>query len=295
MTKTAKICIAYTGAAVDDGTMSVNELAPALLALSNLVGNANRILNQDDSTVEVRLSANVQQGSFEMVLEVVHTLSEKIKLFFSDTSYSIVDILGIIGFAITASGFNVLEIYRWVKGRQIQKVETISNDTVKITIENESKEISIAAWKIFSSQETHKQVEGIIHPLTKEGVESFEVRDEKNQQTVEKISCAESEYFSATNFSEPLEEIKSSQKLILKIISVNFERGLKWRFDDGETKFFAEIKDEEFLNVVENGNISFSQGDSIIAEVEITQQHSKGELKKTSKSILKVNKIIKRS
>lgn len=297
MTQTVKINIAYTGAAVDNGTMSVNELAPALLALSNLVGNANRILNQDDSTVEVRLSANVQQGSFEMSLELIRTFSDQIKLFFTE-HFSINEILftlGLISSVSSVSGINLIEIYRWVKGRRIHKVESVEKDKVRITIESESKEISIATWKIFSSQETHKQIEGIIHPLTKEGVESFEVRDADSQTTIARISRDESEYFSASNFSEPLEEIKSSQKLILRIISVNFERGLKWRFDDGETKFYAEITDEEFLTNVENGNISFAQGDIIIAEVETTQQYTDSELKKTSRTVTKVFKVVKKS
>ncbi len=297
MTQTAKISIAYTGAAVDDGTMSVNDLAPALLALSNLIGSANRILNQDDSTIEVRLSANVQHGSFEMSLELVRTFSEQIKLFFTE-HFSINEILyalGLISNVSSVSGLNLLELYRWIKGRRIQKVETVSKDNVKITIAEDSKTVSIATWKIFSSQETHRHIEGIIHPLTKEGVESFEVRNSDNQQTIEKISCDETEYFSSANFAESLEEIKSSQKLILKIVSVNFERGLKWRFDDGESKFYAEIKDENFLNAVENGNISFAQGDIIIAEVETIQQHTNGELRKTGKTITKVFKVVKRS
>lgn len=297
MTQTARISIAYTGAAVDDGTMSVNELAPALLSLSNLVGNANRILNQDDSTVEVRLSANVQQGSFEMSLELIRTFSDQIKLFFTE-HFSINEILFALGLTSnlsSLSGINLIEIYRWVKGRKIHKVESVEKDKVRITIESESKEISIATWKIFRSQETHKQIEGIIHPLTKEGVESFEVRDADNQTPIERISCDESEYFSASNFSEPLEEIKSSQKLILRIVSVNFERGLKWRFDDGENKFYAEIKDEEFLTTVENGNISFAQGDIIVAEVETIQQYTDSELKKTSRTVTKVFKVVKKS
>ena len=295
MTKTARISIAYTGIAVDDGTMSVNELAPALLSLSNLIGNANRVLNQDDSTIEVRLSANIQQGSFEMSFELIHTLSEQIRLFFADDSYSIMDILGIIGFTLTASGMNLIEFMRWLKTRRIKKIETVNKDTVKITIDDESREISIATWKLFSSKETRKHFEGIVHPLTKYGVESLEIRDADNQRTIEKITHDESEYFSESNFDEPLEEIKSSQRLILRIASVNFERGLKWRFDDGENKFYAEIKDEDFLTSVENGNIAFAQGDIIVAEVETIQQYTNSELKKTSKTVTKVFKIVKKT
>ena len=78
------------------------------------------------------------------------------------------------------------------------------------------------------------------------------------------------------------------QRLMLKIVSVNFERDLKWRFDDGEIKFYAVVKDETFLKAVESGNISFVFGDKIFAEVETIQQIVDGEPRKVIRSIVKV-------
>ena len=42
MQERVPLCVAYTGEAVNDGTMNANELASALLALSNLVSEANQ-------------------------------------------------------------------------------------------------------------------------------------------------------------------------------------------------------------------------------------------------------------
>ena len=75
---------------------------------------------------------------------------------------------------------------------------------------------------------------------------------------------------------------------MLKIVSVNFERDLKWRFDDCEIKFYANIKDKIFLKAVEYGNISFVFGDKIFAEVETVQQIVDGEPRKVIRSIVKV-------
>ena len=295
--QTVKICVAYTGEAVDNGSMNVNELAPALLALSNLVGKANRVLNEDNSTVEVRLSAHLERGSFEMTLEILRNLSEQIKLFLFDGKYSILDIIGIIGFASTVSGVNavsLIEFMRWLKARRIKKVENVDKNNVRVLIENDEKEISIGAWILYSSKEIHQHIEGIIKPLQNNGVNSFEIRDNENKTTITSIKSEETEYFSDLPPEEELEESKSVQKLILKIVNVNFERNLKWRFDDGESKFFAEIKDEDFLNIVDSGKISFTQGDAILAEVETLQQYTKTELRKTVKTILKIFKIIKK-
>ena len=93
---------------------------------------------------------------------------------------------------------------------------------------------------------------------------------------------------------EELQELVSSQQLMLRIVNISFERGLKWRFDDGNEKFYAYVKDENFLSAIEAGRLSFGCGDGIVAEVETKQQHVKGELRKATKSITKVLKINKR-
>lgn len=66
-----KIRVAYIGEAVDDGTMNIYELSSSLLSLSNLIADANQILNKDNSKIEVRLSAGIERGSFEMVFELI--------------------------------------------------------------------------------------------------------------------------------------------------------------------------------------------------------------------------------
>ena len=282
-----KIRIAYIGEAVEDGTMNLNELSGALIALSNLAGDANRILNKDSSIIEVRLSADFERGSFEMTLEIVRNLAEQIKTFFAGSNYSLYEILGAIGLVSTLSGANLIEIYRWVKGRKVQKVEVVDKEKVRVTVGDESREISIGAWNIFTSRKTVKHLEGVLHPLKNEGVTDFEIRDFKSKKPIEKISRDEIEYFT----QNPCEEMKvtsAKQTLLLKIISVSFEPNLKWRFDDGDTKFYAAMADENFLKRIENAEISFSKGDVIFAEIETKQFYDLEGLRKTEKTVIKV-------
>lgn len=295
MKERATICVAYTGEAVNDGTMDVNELAPALLALSKFIGEANQILNNDTSTVEVRVSAHFERGSFEMEFELVRTLTQQIKLLFGETNYSLHDVLTALGLIATLSGCNVLEIYRFLRGKQPNKVEKVNDNTVRVILEEESREVSIGSWRLFRADKIKKHVAGIVQPLKKEGVEAIEFRDAENKNVVERITEDESEYFSAPAQGEEIQEFISEQQLMLKILNVNFERGLKWRFDDGDAKFYADIKDEKFLNAIEDGRISFGSGDGIIATVETRQQHVKGEITKTTKSVTKVLRINRRA
>lgn len=291
MCEKATICVAYTGEAVNGGAMDINELAPALLALSNLISEANRTLNNDDSKMEIRLSSHFERGSFEMSLELIRSLPAQIKFFLFDSSCSLNEILGAIGIFCTISGGNLFELYRFLKGRKVSKVEKIDKEKVRVVVEEESREISFGAWKVFNSQKARSYMEGLVHPLKKEGVDGLEFRDANNKQTTERIAENEVEYFSELGQGEELEELVSSQKLMLQILNVNFERGLKWRFDDGDSKFYADVKDEKFLEIVEAGRIAFGYGDVITAIVETKQQHVKGELRKATKSIIKVLRI----
>ena len=134
--------VAYTGDAVN-GSMDINELAPALLALSNLISEANQTLNHDNSKIEVRISLNFERGSFEMSLELIRDLPAQIKFFLFDSSLSLYEILGAIGLFCTISGGTLLEIYRFVKGRKISKVEKVDKDSLKIFVEEESRVFSI--------------------------------------------------------------------------------------------------------------------------------------------------------
>ena len=183
-------------------------------------------------------------------------------------------------------------LYKFIKGRKVTKVEKTDKDTVRIFVEEESREFSIGSWKLFQSQNVRRHVDGLIHPLKTDGINNLEFRDADNKQVLEKISTDETEYFSS-EVQEELKEFVSSQKLMLRILRVSFDRDLKWRFDDGESKFYADIKDEEFWAAVEARQITFGCGDTIIAEIETTQQYVKDDLKKSSKTVTKVLRINK--
>ena len=283
------ICVAYTGESVNDGTMDANELAAALLALSNLVSEANRTLNNDGSRIQVRVSSHFERGSFENALNLIRTLSQQIKLFFSESGYSLKDILNELGLASTLSGINLLELIRQLKGKQPQRIERIDDGKARVIFEEKRLEVSIGVIKLFKSEKIRKELEGTLRPLKNDGVDSVEFRDSDNKNVVSKINSDETEYFNG--FSEELKEKTSSQELILKILNVNFERDLKWRFDDGESKFYAVVEDKKFLDAIEKGQISFSFGDTIIAEIKTTQQYVKNDLKKSVKTITKVLKV----
>lgn len=78
----ARVSIAYDGEAVRDGSMDVQQLAPALLAVSDLFKAANKATNGEQAALSVRVQAEFGKGSFiidlavQLETVVVSTLTE---------------------------------------------------------------------------------------------------------------------------------------------------------------------------------------------------------------------------
>ena len=298
--KRETICIAYTGENVDNGSMSVNDLAPALISLTHLIGEANRLLNKDDSMVDIKLSSHFERGSFEMSLEIVRSLPDQFIHSLFGSKVSLTEILEALGLFCTISGIagtsvihGLINFIRWIKNRRIKKVEKLNNDTVRLTVDTEQREASILTWSLYRNHEIHCHLQGVISPLLKEGVDGFEVRDRHNHQTIERIDESETDYFTVPVSDDTRKELTGRFFCLVKIASINFDRGLKWRFDDGENKFYANIKDDDFLRAVDNGSVSFVKGDKIYAEFEKVQTIVGDDIKSTI-SLLKVKQILKR-
>ena len=159
-----------------------------------------------------------------------------------------------MGLASTLSGINLLELIRQLKGKQPQRIERIDDGKARVIFEEKRLEVSIGVIKLFKSEKIRKELEGTLRPLKNDGVDSVEFRDSDNKNVVSKINSDETEYFNG--FSEELKEKTSSQELILKILNVNFERDLKWRFDDGESKFYAVVEDSDGTKVETNYHVT---------------------------------------
>lgn len=276
------ICIAYTGEAVDTGKMNINDLAPALLAFRDLIDEANKVLNDDGSTVNVYVKSNFQKGSFEINLELARTLSEQIKMMFTTASeYHVADILTIIGFVPTVSGYSLKDVLEWLRGRKIKKAYRIDDRTIRLYVEEEKEDyidISEGQLKLFRSRKVRKAFEGVVSPLRADGVDGFEVRDKENKTTTTIINKDMVDCYKEPDEEAPVTN-EVTTRMFLKLSSVNFEKDLKWRFDNGDFKFYAAVEDEVFVNKVEEGKIAFTSGTSLEVDMITKQTIIKGNIK----------------
>lgn len=268
----SKLTIAYTGEAVDDGTMDVSVLGPALMALGTLVNEANKIVNNDNSTIAVKVNADFQKGSFEIQLDVIRTLADQLQSLFTN-HISVAQLLEYLGLGATVQsivgGPSVIDIIKWVKNRKIDKAIKNDNKTATLVIQDESVTVNIDVLNIYMSIPVRESLDAMVAPTKRSGIDSFEVRkgqDDKSPLQVISKEESESFTFDESDFAQTEEVDIQRYTQWVTILTVNFEE-LKWRFKSGENKYYAKVDDEDFLKKIEGG-LSFTKGDMLQIDLE---------------------------
>lgn len=264
----SKLIIAYTGPLVDDGTMDVQELGPALMALSALVNEANKVLNDDNSTIAVKVNADFKKGSFEIQLELIRTLAAQLQSLFTPnvTMEQLIAYLGLAGSVQSlVGGPNLVDVIKWVKNRVITKATKHKDGTVTLESETDHITVNVNVVNIYQSVPVRESFDKLVEPTRREGIDSFQVRADKDKTVVQSIKKEEAKCFEFDsgkigNVKEKVEVTETDEWV--NILTVNFE-DLKWRFMSDENKFYAKMDDKDFIKQIDNGDQSFTKGDML--------------------------------
>lgn len=268
--------IAYDGDALRDHSIDIRTLTPTLLAVSDLVREANNIINGEDVKVKTGIKA-FEAGSFEIHFEVVESFIKNILNYFSGSEYS--GLSNILGIGAPISG-GIFWLIKEIRGRKIKEVLPVSEKEVKITFpDGEIFTIDRNLYRLYKSPKIRQICKKIIaDPLKEEGIETVEIRNKKSKETRLKFAKEDAVYFETVEKEETL--IESDYEAYFDIISLTFDPKQKWRLNDGSATLYALIKDEVFLKKIENREISFRDGDKLFCHVHTKQLHTKNGLKK---------------
>lgn len=268
-----RFTIAYTGDDVAQGSMAVEDIAPALLAIGELFNAANATLNGESAKVDVRISAP-EHGSFGVELEIIQSLYEQfVGVFSGDTVTAALQLKELI-FTGVAGSASLAALIKWLRGRSIEKVETSGDENVTITVKGRNNTIQVTqkVHQLHQNPGVRRALSSIVVPVQNEGIDGIEVRT--NGETEERISKEEADYFDSAMIDEDA-LVEHVSQIAYTIVSLSFKAGNKWRLFDGHTTVTADIKDDDFLQRVQDRSEVFAMGDILICNVR-TRQTTQG-------------------
>ena len=261
----AEFYIAYDGLALQNNEMNIRDLAPALLALSSLLEESNKIINQGQAKISVNIKASFKAGSFGIDLVVFQEwLTALFSAFNSNNVNGALNLLASLGL-VAGTGLyakkGLIQVLKWIKGRKISRVRVSQDeDSATIEIGEDSLDVSPLILSLLQSQRVRQSLQQVIaEPLNKEGIDVFAsmISDGDELNVVEK---EDREYFLVPIIDD---ELLTDREYTtnLQLLNVAFQEDNKWRVSDGLNIYHAEIKDQIFLDKVQRSEIAFSKGD----------------------------------
>lgn len=268
-----KFHVVYDGKALEEHLMDVRDLAPAMMAISDLLTHANKEINGDKLEIQLNVKANFKTGCFG--IEFVEHLSwvNQIKdLLVGPAATALANasgILGLVGFFGGATA-GLIQIYKKLEGKPPVKIEETTDNAKVFYSETEYLEVDKRVLRLYRSKVIASDIEKMLEPLSKEGIDSFYVVKEMLDENVELfIDKKEVEYFKFQEFDDHLSE--SITETFLQIESISFKEKNKWRFNNGGSTINASISDEAFLQKIDSGLLRFGKGDLLKVKLKTIQ------------------------
>jgi hypothetical protein len=283
----ARFEIAFEGDPFEDGEIDVRDLAPTLLAFGKVVQTANKALNGDRADARLKVVAT-DQGSFVAALTMdVGWLTDMLDVVSAHpqrvvAADQLMDLLIKAGTIVGGVGLGLFAVIKGLKGKRPEKVKALGDGTTEITINQTTFVVDDRTVALLQDLPTREAVEELGAKAARiDGLDYLRIGAESEE--VEAVRLGRADLPSLKVPPEPDEpdtEI-AHRDAWLKIVSVHFRDGYKWRFSDGgERPFTAEMEDAEFQNRVQEGLVALNANDAIRCRLREEQSLSPSSLLK---------------
>ncbi|MGI6657489.1 MAG: hypothetical protein ACOX5Z_11870 [Desulfobulbus sp.] len=264
----ANFHIVYDGPALAGNEMDVRELAPALLALGEVLEQANATINQDKAKIALRVKASFRTGCFGIDFSVVQSLVDQVvNMFNAKPVESAGSLLSLLGFTVPGSAYGLVKLVKWLQNRPIKEVILLDDGRAKVVIDGDCFETEQRTIELLRNYMLRRALEqAIAKPLELPGIDTVALTDDERETNFVVIEKHERDYFAAPQEDEE-QLVDDVSEAALKLVSVSFKGDNKWRFSTGEAPFYSTISDTEFLNRVNLGMESFRAGDILIVKL----------------------------
>ncbi len=281
-----KVTVIFRGPDLEDGSMDVRELAPALLAFGDLITEANRTLNEDRADVRVKIQSDFRKGSFEVHLQVAQEFLQTTQGLYDGFSITkaneILKLLGLPGLV-----GSVYAVFRWINSRKakpnkiIEKSQGDDSIVLEVTEKRSNKEVTrrlklpAKTAKLFREPAIRRQFGQFLRPLRQKGVKQIEVQSGNKKPQVFNVQDAEAvEDMANLEFGPDAPPyVESNFERLLRPGKINFklEVGTKWTLYDESTSLSVSVFDKSFIRKVNDGTYRFGKNDLLRAKIRSRQ------------------------
>lgn len=266
--------VTYDGPALATSEMDARELAPALLAVADLLEASTQTLFDGAAKPQINVRGSFQTGSFNIDFVLATNLTAQLKaLFASDGATAVANglaILSALGFAAKQGAIGLVQLIQWIRGRAIKRVEVHDDRALVILEEDEdSLEIELAVLRLLRSIAVREALDRALAPLDRSGVDIFAVGKSDGEPVV-CINGEQRAWFRTPPASDEL-LLDETRRMAFSIVSLAFTEDNKWRLYDGAATIHATIADSAFLSRVDQNLIRFAKGDILLCNVRVQQ------------------------
>jgi hypothetical protein len=263
--------VIYDGPALAAHEMDVRELAPALIAMGDLLDAATRVINAERAKAQVNVRGSFQTGSFGIDFAVAADWVAKVRdMLIAENATAVLNaaaMLGLLGLVVKAghTGLHgVVGVLKWLRGRRIDRVEVLVNDHVRLHVEADHLDVERAVLALLRDLRVRRALEQVLAPLARDGIETFASGTDRDIAVT--IERAERAWFDVPTPEDVL-LLEETQKRAFSIVSLAFRDDNKWRLSDGAATIYVTISDAAFLARVEQNLETFAKGDLLICRI----------------------------
>lgn len=254
--------VAYDGVALRAGSMEVRTLAPALMAIGQLLQHANDLLNDGRTALAVKVKSDFKRGSFSIDFELVQTFAMAYMFVGADALKTAKEIAEYVGF-VTGKELSLIGLLKALSGGTPANTTTLSDGSVEIVIEGSNNTVNVtkAVYRLASNPDVRRAARDMVAPLEADGVETFEVRE--GRKVIESVRREDLQSFELpAAVMRELAGVDPERVVVLEIIKACFESDLTWSFSDGSGgRIGAVMQDPNFLRRVAANERTFGKGD----------------------------------
>jgi hypothetical protein len=243
--------ITYDGDDLRGHAMDVQQLAPALLSLGNLIRDANAFINADRSRVKVLVQSDFQHKCFSVSFDVIQSIFDQARMLLdhrdTKTARDVLEWLGLLGVP------GVLGFLQWRKGRKVESTteitDTKSTGIIQIQLQDGSKtEVHQHIYQLAEGPEIKKAIAGVLAPIQEPGIDRVQFREPASTVPTVVVSKEAAQDIRASCETSPSgEEVEHEPQPVvahLRVRSPTFDPDAKqWRFYYGEEIIAADISE----------------------------------------------------